>query len=381
MYKNLNRLRQFLILAFMLITAFVKAQTLTITGNVVDEKHLSLPGATVFLTGTQSITATDISGKFKLERLAPGTYQLIVKMVGFMPYIQSVKLGAIPVNVNIKLSPSVALLKEVKIHPDYDRAKHLALFKKEFLGQTYNAALCKLTNPDILFFNYDKKTKILTATADEFLIVQNNGLGYKIKYLLTDFEFNENNNIVTYQGYPSFEQMPGTEKQQALWYKNRKIAYLGSINHFMRSVYSNRVYQEGFNVYKLLNRPILGIQPDTGAKKMLLVEEPVMFDSLLTVKNKDLKTLTFKDCLYVVYKNEPEPANFTEGSYTIKKVPTTEIAHHGQASLVYLLVPSVEIDSNGLYNPTNGLFFEAYWAWEKNADLMPLEYSVPVTPK
>jgi hypothetical protein len=273
------------------------------------------------------------------------------------------------------------LLKEVKVHPDYDREKHLALFKQEFLGRTYNAAQCKLLNPDVLYFNYDKASKILTATANEILVVQNNALGYKIKYVLTDFQYDENTRIVSYQGYPSFEEMPGTLKQEALWAKNRKIAYLGSITHFIRCIYNNRVYQEGFRVYKLMNRPMMGIQPDTGAKQMLLVEEPVVFDSLLTVVNKDIKALSYKDCLYVVYKNEPEPENFVGLNLNIKKVPTADIEHNGQSSLVYLLQKAVEIDKQGLFDPVNGLFFEGYWAWEKNADLMPLEYTAVVGDK
>jgi hypothetical protein len=361
-------------LVFSIITVNAQKE-LSISGTIRDDKHLVMPGVTVFLTGTKSITACDDNGSFHLDNIAPGTYQVVFKMVGFVPFIQQVTLSASSLKVNADLKPDKILLNEVKIRPDYEREKHLALFKKEFLGETYNAEHCRLLNPDKLFFNYDKETKVLTASADEFLVLQNNGLGYKIKYLLTNFEYDEKTRVVTYQGYPSFEEMSGTQKQENLWAKSRKVAYLGSINHFMRSIYNNRVYQEGFNVYKLLNRPMMGIQTDSGAKQMLLVEEPVVFDSLLTIKDKDIKSLTYKDCLYVVYKNEREPANFTGLELNIKKTPTAAIAHNGQVSLVYLLSPDVTIDYQGLYNPTNGLFFEGYWAWEKNADLMPLEYT------
>lgn len=349
----------------------------SISGTVTDEKKLTLPGATVFLTSTKSITACDNNGKFSLSGVAPGNYELVVKMMGFEPFIKPVKLGDKLLVINIQLKPNALALKEVKIHPDYDRVKHLAIFKKQFLGETYNAQDCKLLNPDALYFNYDKESKVLTATADEFLNIQNMALGYTLKYLLTNFEFDEKTNVVTFQGHPSFMELKGTSKQEALWAQRRKAAYLGSINHFMRSVYNNRVYQEGFNVYKLLNRPIMGVQKegDKNPKQTMLVEEPVAFDSLVTVTGAVSKSLTYKDCLYVIYRNEKVPDNYVGLDMNIKKVQTADIAHNGQVSLIYLLTDKVNLDANGLFEPTNGLFFEGYWSWEKNADLMPLEYT------
>lgn len=362
----------FLICFLFLCCAKVQAQqTFAITGSVKDEDHLALPGATVFLTGTRSITACDLQGVFHLDNLTPGTYELVVKMVGYYPFIKTVTLTNAPITLAIQLKPDKIVLKDVKIHPDYDRAKHLELFKKQFLGQSYNVKYCKILNPDVLYFNYDKKEKKLSATANDFLVIQNMALGYKLKYLLTNFDFDENTNIVTFQGYPSFEEMTGTTQQQVLWAKNRKIAYAGSINHFVKSIYTNRVLEEGFVVFKLLNRPIPGTKPITD-KKPILVNRIISFDSLLTVVNKDSKSLTFKDCLYVVYKNETEPENFKELSYTVKQ-PEADIPD-GQASLVYLLAPSVNIDYNGLYDPTGGLFFEGYFAWEKAAELLPSDY-------
>ena len=72
-----------------------------------------------------------------------------------------------------------------------------------------------------------KKTGILTGTADEILTIQNNALGYKLKYVLTDFQYNEKNNVVTWQGYPSFTEMTGTPKQQAIWDKKKENSIFG----------------------------------------------------------------------------------------------------------------------------------------------------------
>jgi hypothetical protein len=239
------------ILSFLFSVAVKAQQVSSISGTVKDEKKLPLPGATVFLTGTKNITACGNNGSFLLNNIAPGSYQVVVKMIGFLPFIQAVTVTGKPLVLNVGLKPDNFLLKEVKIRPDYDREKHMAIFIKEFLGQTYNAAKCKIVDPDVLYFNYDKKLKLLTASANDVLTIRNNALGYDVKYVLTDFQFDGNTNVVTYQGYPSFVEISGTQKQQLLWEKNRKTACLGSINHFIRSIYNGHVYEEGFSVYKI----------------------------------------------------------------------------------------------------------------------------------
>lgn len=349
-------------------------QALSVKGVVEDEKHLALPGATVFLTNTKSITASDNKGDFHLDNLPPGTYQLVVKMIGYAPFVQQVQPKEGPTQLMVRLKPRSLFLKEVKVHPDYDREKHLALFKKEFLGQSYNVRYCKLLNPDVLYFSYDKKAKVLTANTDEFLIVENKALGYEIKYLLADFGFNENTRIVTFQGYPPFTELTGSPAQQAMWVKNRRTAYLGSISHFIKSVYSGHASQEGFVVMKLLNRPMQGIILEKG-KQPVLEDRVISFDSLVTATNRNFKKLTFSDCLYVIYTKEKEPSEFEQYSFGNIEEPSADILK-GQTSLVYLLAPFVNLDKNGLYDPANGLFFEGYWAWEKAAELMPIDYKV-----
>lgn len=364
---------QSIFLLLILLTYHARGQQmLSVKGSVKDEKNLVLPGATIFLTNTKSITASDNHGEFHLDNLMPGNYQLVVKMIGYAPFVQQLQLKEETVQIKASLKPSSLMLKEVKIHPDYDREKHLALFKKEFLGESENVRYCKLLNPDVLYFSYDKKAKVLTASSDEFLIVENKALGYQIKYLLADFGYNENTRIVTFQGYPSFKELNGNPAQQAKWTEKRRTAYLGSINHFIKAVYRGRTFEEGFVVMKLLNRPMQGIIPEKG-KQPLLKDRIISFDSLVTNKNKDFKRLTFSDCLYVIYTKEKEPAEFADYSFGNIKEPAADLPK-GQTSLVYLLAPSVDLDKNGLYDPAGGLFFEGYWAWEKAADLMPLDY-------
>jgi hypothetical protein len=370
-----------IVLSVILSTIFlnVGAQSYyTLKGNVLDEKDLKTPGATVFLTGTQAITATDKSGNFALYNILPGNYQLVVKMIGYKTYVRPITVYQSIADLDIRLSLDSKMLHEVTIHPDFDRDKKIDLFIKTFLGQTANAKECKLLNPEILDINYDKRSGKLKISSDEFLIIQNNALGYRIKYLISTFDYDEKNNIVKYQGFPVFEDLKGDNKFKAIWEKRRLIAYKGSITHFFKSLYDDRTVAEGFLAYKITDRPMLGRKSVSG-KEPTFYHRTLLLDTLVKTLDNGIKTFAFTDCLYIVYNNENEPNNLLRQGYNIKR-PEGEL-DVGQVSLVYLLKDRVLLDSTGAYAPTDGLFFEGYWAWERVADLLPKEYSTEKTLK
>ena len=164
-----------------------KAQeTYSINGTVSDEKGMTLPGATVFIANTTYSNASDNEGKFSFDKIKPGTYEVVVKMVGFEPDIQNVTIIDKPVII----TANITSLKTVTIHSPHDpnRAKYMEWLTRNFIGETLNATRCKILNPDVLKFHFDQKTGILKASADEFVIIENKALGYTIKYLINRFE-------------------------------------------------------------------------------------------------------------------------------------------------------------------------------------------------
>ncbi len=54
-------------LFFALVVQMALAQTQTITGTVVDDTGLPLPGASVVIKGTSTGTSTDFDGNFSLN--------------------------------------------------------------------------------------------------------------------------------------------------------------------------------------------------------------------------------------------------------------------------------------------------------------------------
>ncbi|RYG21233.1 MAG: carboxypeptidase-like regulatory domain-containing protein, partial [Chitinophagaceae bacterium] len=334
MIKNL--LLFFLLLASCNFTS-VAQETYVISGTVRDSKEV-LPGAAIYVSGYKIATVTNGDGKFTLPKLAPGNYDILVQMIGYVPLKKSVAITDKSVIVELKLIESTTKLNEVVIKPDPDRAYYLMLFKDFFIGKTPNATQCKILNSYVLEFDYDKRERLLTAKASDFLVIENQVLGYRIKYLLEQFNYNFNERILFYAGYPTFEEMKGGNAKQKRWAKNREIAYNGSSQHFFNSLYENKVDEEGFIIYKRYEIPNTDRQPDslidanikqamTGTGASLVINNSVnywlkerrkpktlfsidrskvLLDTLVKTFNPNFKTINYKDDLFIIYKNEKE---------------------------------------------------------------------------
>src|SRR5882762_9623999 len=70
------------------------AQTGAISGHVADSTGRALARATASLTGTGSRASSDERGHFDLRGIAPGTYTLQVRMIGFLPSSTTVSVTA-----------------------------------------------------------------------------------------------------------------------------------------------------------------------------------------------------------------------------------------------------------------------------------------------
>ena len=59
--------------------------TFNISGVVRDQKE-TLPGASIYVSGYKIATLTDADGKFTLPNLKPGNYDILVQMIGYLPF-------------------------------------------------------------------------------------------------------------------------------------------------------------------------------------------------------------------------------------------------------------------------------------------------------
>jgi hypothetical protein len=366
-------MKHLLYILTMLLCLRGQAQSgLVLKGRVLDEHKEAMPGATVFLGGTKHVVSSDTGGHFILTNLRTGDYKIIVKVVGYKPLVKDVQIRQQEQQLVLQLLPDAKYLKSVTVKPDRSWLEKVETFRTQFLGESENAGKCKLVNPGVLSFSYDRATGDLNVDADDLLVITNPQLGYRLKYALTHFVYNEKKGSVVYEGYPSFEELHASKEEEAEWKANRRKAYLGSIHHFMRSIYNQNCKAEGFMVYKIKNRDPFGAVGTTkvGVK---IDYNPVSFDSLLTVVDDHHKKLEFSDALYVIYTKEKEQENYTAGQHSFAGWYATRRMPDGEISIVNRLGP-ISIEESGSYIPTPWLYFEGYMGWEKIGDLVPFEY-------
>jgi len=274
-----------------------------IKGRIVDSLDKKpVVNASVFLNNASVGSKTNDDGTFTLQNAKPGKYELIVSIIGYESYRKTIIINDRDIVLpDISISRKLIALNEVKIkarpQSDNDRQRYLWWFMNEFLGTSYLAQQCKILNPEVIHLDYDEAASTLTASSDDFIVIENQALGYKIKYLLTNFiqegkQMSIQNFIqegkqmgiqkVHYEGSALFENLKGTATQQERWQKERKEVYEGSVMHFLRSLPADRLEEEGFRVFQY---------PKYSNPR----REP---DSLINTKIKLYKSLTGKNDRY-----------------------------------------------------------------------------------
>jgi hypothetical protein len=353
-------------------------QTYSINGVVKDKDGQALPGAAVLLAGYKIGKVADGHGKFQISDLKAGKYDLLIQMVGYLPANKSVLISTGAVETEIALTEHVKLLNVVVVRPDPRRSRSLKIFEESFLGTTPNALKCKILNPHIINFDYDDEKQMLSAHTDEFIVVENKALGYRIRYLLKSFKKDEKNKLVYFYGYPYFEEMTGSKRDKIRYRAKRMEAYKGSPEHLFRSLYNNSHQQEGYLLNKLVkrvntNKPANSTkEPDT---LRLLDRAEILGDTLVKQDSIGLKRINFADALYVVFTGEKESNTYFKNSgFKINRPP--EYSNY-QISVVHKLKSPIRFYRNGrIFNPA-AVVFEGYNAYERVADMVPMDYISP----
>jgi hypothetical protein len=377
-------------------------------GVVLDEeKNKPIVNASVFLNTTSFGTVTNQQGSFEL--IVPnGKYDLIVSSIGYDTYNQTINTDNISDFTTIKLKVKSQVMEAVVVEP-YEKdgwEKWGKFFLESFIGTTANSFNCTIKNKDVIHFRNSKKTNELIAIADEPLIIENKALGYTLKYQLENFSYNFKSHYLLYVGYPFFQPMKGSEGKQKRWEKRRSEAYFGSMMHFMRSVYRNRIVEEGFEVrslQKIANAEkqrvkqayssnmhtvktsdgrnlITHINEDTADYydhilqqedfKNIVGKNILTGDSVAYAVDSTTAGFEFKDYLLVIYKNKIAPIEYRQ-----------QLSGNGAAMMSQIVLIAgnpVEIEANGnYYDPTN-ILSTGYWAWsEKIANMLPFDYKPP----
>jgi hypothetical protein len=336
----------------------VNAQTaLTISGLVKNAKGEPIDAATVFINGSKQITRTDNKGEFLFTNVSPGTYQLVVNMIGYASVKQNVVLQSQSAKLAITLTDKQIVLAEVVIGDGTQRAQQIKTFIKNFLGESSNAKSCIILNTDLLEFT--TRQTLLEATTSDFLIIENKSLGYKIRYLLRNFRYNSGTGITSYDGESLFENMDGTPAEQEQWKLNRRKAYDGSFMHYLRSLYANTTRQEGFLTYNIMNR----VEP------LELDPKPVDMEQFLFTIDSNFVELKFKRRLYIFHDAKKA---LIEDKATDDKTITQSMDKQG--SIMTLFLENAILDKKGSYVDYRSFYIQGFWGKKRLGDQLPFEY-------
>jgi hypothetical protein len=398
-----------ILFCLLLVSASVFSQR-TIKGKVVNTASgTPVAGSSVFISGTSVGTTSDQSGFFELNNVPAGRHELVVSSIGYETNVLSFTSEQLPLQLRVEMTVKVKELENVVVEPFVEETweKWGKTFTESFIGLVPNAKSCKIRNEKAIRFRYYKKSNRLVAYSDEPLSIQNNALGYTIRYQLEDFELNFRTGSLFFAGYPFFEEINRDRRRlQRRWKEARDKAYYGSMIHFIRCVYKDSLIQNGYEVRRMVRVPNLERErvkkiiaasfPDTtrgnvlgpviisnSSDSMAYYRRIMQQKDYTEVYGRDLlsadsfsvkaeigyRTLYFPDYLYVTYKDEME-----DREYLIIKNEARKTTYQRSYLRLPNMVP-VSIDVNGIIYPPQEIFSSDYWGWsERIADMLPSEY-------
>lgn len=333
----------------------LSAQTIR---GVVYDKNAKEPvsNATVYLEGTSVHTISQEDGAFELLIKRQVQTRLIVSFLGYETAVVEHPFKEMPDTIFLKEKEN--LLGEVfvtKKKERYSREQCLAAFREQFLGFSRVAKACKILNEEDIVVLYDEKNRTLSAYCSQPIQILNSTLGYLIHYDLTSFQVEYNVNTLNakntknflLEGAPFFTDQ-GDNHPPIL--KKRRDAYLGSRNHFFRSLKDNRLKENRYALYQV----------------KLLLELDELFSIEKPENENDLWKITL---LSTTSKKVID--------YLSQKIPVyldVSVSHRNGDSQLEFLTTEFFVDHYGNYLPSKGIILLGTLAEKRIGDMLPLDY-------
>ena len=361
-------MKKFISAAFIIFTSFHSYSQpgyFYITGKVIDaDSKTPLPAASVFTQNTTFGTTTDSSGNFKLS-LPNGGYDLVVSYTDHSTESRRISSADAAGNILVELKQKdksldvVSVVASNEVKDGWER--YGLFFGDNFIGKTKFSANCHIVNHDVLKFYFSKKRNRLKVLADEAVEIQNDALGYKIKYRLDSFTYDYITQTTYYTGYPLFEEMqPADDAQKATWYENRLKAYEGSMLHFMKSVYSKALKEDGFEIQFVVK--------DNDMDTALKLKN--FYAAMNYKKDDSSQTVTIRPNqpnVAVIYNKTPDENYLAENDDAPKKYQLSIMTITSGQSIV--------IEQNGYFYDQNDITINGYWTWQKVGDMLPYDFT------
>jgi len=242
----------------------VKLQDRYVSGRITDaENGEPIIGASVFIAGTTVGAFTDAHGSYRLKIPGEGNYRLVVSHVGYQSVFNDIEPGNISIVFNASLNTNeiegVTVSARVKF-----RSRDINLFWRTILGKPPSKKGIHVVNPEDVFYYYNSETRMLKVTCRVPLHIINNETGYHVQLVLDHFTHNYNTNISSWSYQPMFSELePGNNKQKIIWESNRIKIHRVSLFNFIKSMYNNRLSENGFLLTYSTNLHHPDVKPET----------------------------------------------------------------------------------------------------------------------
>lgn len=244
----------FVLLYFLLISSiFPQKNSASISGFITDRlTGKPLQNVNVLVSGINFGHVSDKIGYFEIKNLPKGNYKLIFSLIGYesLSALYEIK-DSEALNQEIKLTPRTYSTETIEISSKKIADKHKLLdqFKKLFLGNSDFADSCSIENEKSIDFT-EIADNVFGIKCDTISIIKNNALGYLIRGKLNNATINLNVPELSFDFASGFEEMPHKDiDQKIMWQENRKLAFRGTLRHFLLSLYNNRLNEEGYKLY------------------------------------------------------------------------------------------------------------------------------------
>lgn len=237
------------ILLFLVVCPLYLMLSQVIKGTIVNESGQRIPNTIIYLDGSKVSTTSGEDGSFLLDLSSKKTGNIVFQKDDYDTFTTSISEIA---NKTLKVVlTKTNSIEEIRLIPFTEEAykNYITYFLDTFIG--FDKQNVKIKNQKTLKFSFDKKNKFLRVKAPKTLIIENRNLGYEIQYNLINYSVDFNTSMINYSGTSFFKETKNSDKVKL----NRMNAYDGSLLHFFRSIYENKVSGEGFVVNKIVKIP------------------------------------------------------------------------------------------------------------------------------
>jgi hypothetical protein len=321
--------KRLLILIICLPAVWSYGYTQTLSATVYDATtKQAIAGVNVYLDGTSIHTTTNAHGQFRLNVEKQINTSLIISHVAYDLVSIADPFTALPDKIYVKEKTNV--LDEAVVFSTFTRKQMLTVFREQFLGPDKAGKGCRILNEDDIILSYDYENNILSASAKNPVIVENDYLAYTVSFNLITFYVTYKSKTLdsdwikqtAYFGTSSFiDKMPNdrrTRNRRDEAYKHSSISFFKNLSNNTLKESKWQLFHRGFQVDPIryftvkdtLSLKLLHIRPDSNINTFVPGYKVAGKMSVLYNKKLQSDIVFLQDSYFIdEYGNISDPQN------------------------------------------------------------------------